>query len=88
MAPRIIAAENNAEWLSYGRTYSEQRYSPLTNIRRDNVKQLGLAWYHEFDANADRGMEATPLIVDGTIYISTSWSRVYALDAKTGAQKW
>src|SRR5437868_3652694 len=41
---RIVAAENNAEWLSYGRTYSEQRFSPLTHIRRDNVKQLGLAW--------------------------------------------
>src|SRR6185369_649213 len=86
--PRIVAAENNAEWLSYGRTYSEQRFSPLTRIRRDNVKQLGLAWYHEFDASADRGMEGTPLVVDGTIYISTSWSQVYALDAKTGTRRW
>jgi len=85
---RIVAAENNGEWLSYGRTYSEQRYSPLTRIRRDNVKRLGLAWYHEFDASADRGMEATPLIVDGTLYISTSWSQVYALDARSGARKW
>ncbi|HYP81194.1 MAG TPA: PQQ-binding-like beta-propeller repeat protein, partial [Steroidobacteraceae bacterium] len=85
---RIVAAEKNGEWLSYGRTYSEQRYSPLTRIRRDNVKQLGLAWYHEFDANSDRGMEATPLIVDGVIYTATSWSRVHALDAKTGAVKW
>jgi quinohemoprotein ethanol dehydrogenase len=85
---RIAAAENNAEWLSYGRTYSEQRYSPLTQISRDNVKTLGLAWYHEFDANSDRGMEATPLIVDGTLYTTTSWSRVHAFDAKTGALKW
>jgi quinohemoprotein ethanol dehydrogenase len=85
---RLIAAEHNAEWLSYGRTYSEQRYSPLTQISRDNVKSLGLAWYHEFDANSDRGMEATPLIVDGVIYTSTSWSRVHALDAKTGVVKW
>jgi len=85
---RIIAAENNGEWLSYGRTYSEQRFSPLTGIRRDNVKTLGLAWYHEFDADSDRGMEATPLIVDGVIYTTTSWSRVHALDAKTGAVKW
>jgi PQQ-dependent dehydrogenase (methanol/ethanol family) len=85
---RIVAAESNGEWLSYGRTYSEQRFSPLTQIRRDNVKRLGLAWYHEFDANSDRGMEATPLIVDGTLYTSTSWSRVHALDAKTGAVKW
>jgi quinohemoprotein ethanol dehydrogenase len=85
---RIIAAENNAEWLSYGRTYSEQRFSPLNQINRDTVKTLGLAWYHEFDANSDRGMEATPLIVDGVIYTTTSWSRVHALDAKTGAVKW
>jgi PQQ-dependent dehydrogenase (methanol/ethanol family) len=85
---RIIASDNNAEWLSYGRTYSEQRFSPLTKINHDNVKQLGLAWYYEFDANADRGMEATPLIADGVIYTSTSWSRVYALDAKTGQLKW
>jgi quinohemoprotein ethanol dehydrogenase len=85
---RIVAAENNGEWLSYGRTYSEQRYSPLAKIRRDNVKSLGLAWYHEFDANSDRGMEATPLIVDGILYTTTSWSRVHALDAKTGTVKW
>jgi quinohemoprotein ethanol dehydrogenase len=85
---RIIAAENNAEWLSYGRTYSEQRYSPLASVNRDNVSTLGLAWYHEFDADSDRGMEATPLIVDGVMYVTTSWSRVHALDARTGALKW
>jgi quinohemoprotein ethanol dehydrogenase len=85
---RLVAAENNAEWLSYGRTYSEQRYSPLTQVNRDNVGTLGLAWYHEFDANSDRGMEATPLIVDGILYVTTSWSRVHALDAKSGALKW
>ncbi len=87
-AARITAAENNAEWLSTGRTYSEQRYSPLASINRDNVNTLGLGWYHEFDANSDRGMEATPLIVDGTLYVTTSWSRVHALDAKTGSLKW
>ena len=85
---RIIAAENNAEWLSYGRTYSEQRYSPLTQVTRDNVSTLGLAWYHEFEPDADRGMEATPLIVDGVLYVTSSWSHVHALDAKTGALKW
>ncbi|MEO6078404.1 MAG: PQQ-dependent dehydrogenase, methanol/ethanol family [Steroidobacteraceae bacterium] len=85
---RIIAAERNAEWLSYGRTYSEQRYSPLVQVNRENVNTLGLAWYREFDANSDRGMEATPLIVDGTLYTSTNWSRVHALDAKTGSLRW
>jgi quinohemoprotein ethanol dehydrogenase len=85
---RLTAAEGNAEWLAPGRTFSEQRYSPLTKIAPDNVATLGLAWYHEFDANSDRGMEATPAIVDGVIYVSTSWSRVHALDAKTGVVKW
>jgi quinohemoprotein ethanol dehydrogenase len=85
---RIVAAEGNAEWLTTGRSYSEQRYSPLAQVNRDNVKTLGLAWYHEFDANTDRGMEATPIIVDGTLYVSTSWSRVFAFDAKSGALKW
>jgi quinohemoprotein ethanol dehydrogenase len=84
---RLLAAADT-DWLTYGRTYSEQRFSPLKLINRDNVAQLGLAWYHEFDANADRGMEATPLVADGVIYTSTSWSHVYALDARTGAQKW
>jgi PQQ-dependent dehydrogenase (methanol/ethanol family) len=87
-AARIEAAENNAEWLTVGRTYSEQRYSPLAQINRDNVGTLGLAWYYEFDASTDRGMEATPVVVDGTLYVSTSWSKVGAFDAKTGALKW
>ncbi len=83
---RIRAADGNADWLTYGRTYSEQRYSPLKAIDAGNVSQLGLAWYAEFEA--DRGMEATPLVVDGVLYDTTSWSHVYALDAKTGALKW
>jgi quinohemoprotein ethanol dehydrogenase len=85
---RLQAADGNAEWLSVGRTYSEQRYSPLTQIKPDNVGTLGLAWYYEFDANTDRGMEATPVVVDGVMYVSTSWSKVAAIDAKSGALKW
>jgi quinohemoprotein ethanol dehydrogenase len=87
-AARIQAADNNAEWLTVGRTYSEQRFSPLTQINPDNVKTLGLAWYYQFDANTDRGMEATPVVVDGTLYVSTSWSKVAAFDARSGALKW
>ncbi len=87
-AARIQAADHNAEWVSGGRTWSEQRFSPLEQITRDNVNTLGLAWYHEFDADSDRGMEATPLIVDGVLYTTTSWSRVHALDARTGQLKW
>lgn len=83
---RIEAAEKNGEWLSYGRTYSEQRFSPLTKINDKNVGELGLAWFHEFDT--DRGQEATPIMVDGVLYTTTAWSKVYAFDAKTGALKW
>ena len=74
------------EWLNYGRTYDEQRFSPLDKVNRGNVAQLGLAWFAEFDT--DRGQEATPLMVDGVLYTTTAWSKVYAFDARTGAQKW
>ena len=84
---RIRAADTEpGNWLSYGRTYSEQRYSPLTGINAENVEKLGLAWY--FDIDTKRGMEATPLIVDGVMYVTGSWSIVYALDAATGEQLW
>ncbi|MFN3511811.1 MAG: PQQ-dependent dehydrogenase, methanol/ethanol family [Phenylobacterium sp.] len=81
-----IAAGAPGEWLSYGRTYDEQRHSPLDKINASNVGQLGLAWFYEFDT--DRGQEATPLMVDGVLYTTTAWSKVYAFDAKTGALKW
>src|SRR5580765_112244 len=56
---RMISADRDtANWLSYGRTYSEQRFSPLAKINADNAKQLGLAWYADLDTN--RGQQATP----------------------------
>lgn len=84
-AKRIERADAG-EWLSYGRTYDEQRFSPLDKINKDTVGTLGLAWFAEFDT--DRGQEATPLMVDGVLYTTTAWSKVYAFDAKTGEQKW
>jgi PQQ-dependent dehydrogenase (methanol/ethanol family) len=80
------ADQDAANWLSYGRTYSEQRFSPLARITADNAKELGLAWYADFDIN--RGQEATPLIIDGVMYVSTAWSKVRAFDAKTGRALW
>jgi len=85
-AKRLEAAAGNAEWLSYGKDYNEQRFSPLDKVNAGNVQTLGLAWYAEFDT--DRGQEATPLMVDGVIYTSTAWSKVFAFDAKTGKQLW
>src|SRR5690606_23592288 len=84
---RLVAADDNpGQWMSYGRSYSEQRFSPLTEINKDTVKDLELAWYSDFDT--DLNQESTPIIVDGTLYVTTAWSKVYAYDAKTGALKW
>jgi len=86
-AKRILSAEkNNKEWVTHGRTYSEQRFSPLTQINQENVEKLGLAWY--FDLDTSRGQEATPIIVDGTMYVTSAWSKVFALDARSGKEKW
>jgi PQQ-dependent dehydrogenase (methanol/ethanol family) len=74
------------QWLSHGRDYTEQRFSPLDNINANNIDQLNLAWSFKFDTA--RGMEATPLVHNGVIYISTGWSHAYALDARTGEQLW
>ena len=73
-------------WLSYGRTYSEQRYSPLARINERNAQNLGLAWFADLDTN--RAQEATPLVVDGVMYVSTAWSLVKAYDARTGKLLW
>jgi quinohemoprotein ethanol dehydrogenase len=73
-------------WMSYGRTYDEQRYSPLDKINDRNVGQLNLVWSYDLDTH--RGQEATPIVVDGVMYVSTAWSKVKALDAKTGAVIW
>jgi PQQ-dependent dehydrogenase (methanol/ethanol family) len=84
---RIVGADaESGNWLSHGRTYDEQRYTPLAAINADNVRDLGLAWY--FDVPTQRGMEATPIVVDGRMYVSGSWSIVYALDAMTGKELW
>ena len=90
-APVNAARLDNAErdsgnWLSYGRTYSEQRYSPLAKISDSNANQLGLTWYADLDT--DRGQESTPLVIDGMLYVSTAWSMVKAYDAKTGKPLW
>ena len=89
-AKRLRAADspaNAGEWMSYGRDYSEQRYSPLKQINADNASRLGLAWYADL---AERGgsYEATPIAVDGRIFVTSPWSKVYAFDGKTGKQLW
>ena len=86
-AERLLNADNEpGQWLSHGRTYAEQRFSPLDRINTENVGELGLAWYADLDTQ--RGQEATPLMVDGVLYVSTAWSKVKAFDAVSGAPLW
>ena len=73
-------------WLAHGRTYDEQRHSPLSQIDADNVAELGLAWY--WNTGDVRGLEATPIVVDGVMFSTGTWSRVYANDGRTGELIW
>jgi quinohemoprotein ethanol dehydrogenase len=86
-ASRLIRADNEpGNWMSYGRTYSEQRFSPLKQINDQNTGELGLAWYVDIDTR--RGQEATPIVVDGVMFYTTAWSKVYAVKAATGEKLW
>ncbi|HEY4341314.1 MAG TPA: PQQ-dependent dehydrogenase, methanol/ethanol family [Steroidobacteraceae bacterium] len=80
------ADQDPGDWLTHGGNWQELRYSRLTGINATNVAALRPAWSAEFDTT--RGQEATPIVVDGVMYVSTSWSKVYALDAATGRQIW
>ena len=84
---RLLHADQEPQnWLIHGRTYDEQRFSPLRQINDHNAARLGLAWYYDLDTR--RGQEATPLVVDGVMYFSTAWSKVVALNAATGKPLW
>ena len=86
-AARIVDADATpGEWLTHGRTYGEQRFSPLAQIDADDVADLGLAWYAELPTR--RGIETTPLLADGKLYVTASWGHVLAYDARTGALLW
>jgi alcohol dehydrogenase (cytochrome c)/quinohemoprotein ethanol dehydrogenase len=82
----LDANKDGANWMSYGRTYDEQRFSPLTQVDEKTVSGLGLAWSSDLDTA--RGQEATPIVVDGVMYVSTAWSMVKAYDAATGKALW
>lgn len=84
---RIVNADKEpGNWLTHGRNYGEQRFSPLKQINDGNAAQLGLAW--SYDLDTDRGQEATPIVVDGVMYFTSAWSKVFALNAETGALLW
>ena len=76
----------SGEWLTHGRDDSEQRYSPLKQVNADTVSKLGLAWYADL---TERGQyQSTPVVVDGRLYVTTPWSKIYAFDAQSGKQLW
>jgi len=84
---RLLDADADiGNWLTYGRTYQEQRFSPLDQINDGNIDQLGLAWSLELPTN--QNVESTPLAIDGVLYLTLPWSRVIAVDGKTGEQLW
>ncbi|HTE46036.1 MAG TPA: pyrroloquinoline quinone-dependent dehydrogenase [Gemmatimonadaceae bacterium] len=88
-APRPI----NGEWTSYGHDALGSRFSPLTQITRDNVGKLGVAWTYRtgemgVQTHQPTKFEATPLLVDGTLYLSTPFGRAIALDPTTGRERW
>lgn len=86
-AARLAAVDSEpGQWLTSGRDAGKTHYSPLAQINEGNVGRLGFAW--QFEAGTNRGMEATPVVVDGVLYASGVAGRVYALDAATGALRW
>ena len=98
-APQIRAATDSIDgarignadsepgnWLAHGRTYDEQRFSPLTQINESTIADLGLAWH--WDTGTRRGLESTPIVVDGIMFNSGAWSVVWAHDARTGELLW
>jgi len=84
---RLLDAQGEPDqWMMVGRDYSEQRFSPLAQINKENVTRLGLAWF--FATGSRRGLEATPVVVDGVLYTTGTWSKVYAFDAASGRLLW
>ena len=84
---RIINADNEPHnWLAHGRDYNEQRYSPLDQINTETIQNLELEW--SLDMGTTRGLEATPIVDNGIMFVSSTWSVVHAVDAKTGEELW
>jgi alcohol dehydrogenase (cytochrome c) len=74
--------------VSYGLGPRAQRYSPLNQINAGNAKDLVPVWSFSFGGEKQRGQESQAMVYDGVIYVTGSYSRVYAIDAKTGEELW
>src|SRR5258708_4078741 len=82
----LTAAARVQGWLLHGGSQADQRFSPLSQINEQTISRLGLVWSRELGTT--RGLEATPIVENGVIYTTGSWSVVFALDARTGQVKW
>lgn len=84
---RLLKAQtDSSNWLSHGRDYSNQRFSPLKQINKDNVKRLAPAW--TFKSGVSSTFQTTPIVVDGVMYLSLPFNHVVAVDARTGKELW
>lgn len=84
--PQSDDGSADSDWALHGRSVDGSRFSPLSNINSSNISKLGLAW--SFKVDPDRGLQATPIVVDGIMYVTGPYSVVYALDAVTGRELW
>ena len=85
---RIDRIDDNdpGQWLAYGRGYSQHRFSPLKQINRQTVRNLGLNWTRKIEVR--HRLQSSPIVVDGVVYFTDSWSVVSAVDADTGETIW
>ena len=85
----ILNDQNTPEDIvSYGMGPQAQRFSPMDMLTRDNIDRLVPAWAFSYGGEKQRGQEAQPIIYDGTLYVTASYSRVFAIDVRTGEEKW
>src|SRR5262245_15383250 len=82
----LKGTDDPSAWLMYGGNYESWRFSPLKDINRQNVKKLRVAWM--FQTGIPGQLEASPIVADGILYLTTSYNHVYALDAETGEPVW
>ena len=83
----LVAQETeHGDWLTYGRNYKEDRYSTLDQINKETVKDLGLAW--TIEVGTKRGIQGTPLVVDGIMFATGPWSVLWAFDVRKGEKIW
>ena len=82
----LLLKPPDGEWITYGRDQAETHHSPLKQIDQSNVARLAVAWSTE--VGSEGKIETTPLVFDGVLYGTSTWSKVYAIDLRTGKQKW